>query len=79
MRRLMGAVALLALVALAGLVYAGVSAAGPEAGGFICPLTGHELPCPKCCPMNQGRPASDCPLTGEPRVSAECCPLKGLD
>ncbi|HRP63713.1 MAG TPA: hypothetical protein PK400_10495 [Phycisphaerales bacterium] len=22
--------------------------------GYICPLTGEELPCPKCCPLNKG-------------------------
>jgi hypothetical protein len=21
--------------------------------GYICPLTGEELPCPECCPLNQ--------------------------
>jgi hypothetical protein len=20
--------------------------------GFTCPITGEELPCPKCCPLN---------------------------
>lgn len=20
--------------------------------GFVCPITGEELPCPKCCPLN---------------------------
>jgi hypothetical protein len=23
--------------------------------GFICPITGQELPCPKCCPLNGGK------------------------
>jgi len=22
-------------------------------GGYICPLTGEELPCPNCCPLNR--------------------------
>jgi hypothetical protein len=22
------------------------------AGGFVCPITGEELPCPNCCPLN---------------------------
>lgn len=22
---------------------------------FTCPLTGEELPCPKCCPLNEGK------------------------
>jgi hypothetical protein len=21
--------------------------------GYICPVTGEELPCPKCCPLNK--------------------------
>ena len=23
--------------------------------GYTCPLTGEELPCPKCCPINNGK------------------------
>jgi hypothetical protein len=50
-----------ALVALplvvGGLVYAGTqvkAAKAPQATeGYICPLTGEELPCEKCCPLNQ--------------------------
>jgi hypothetical protein len=26
-----------------------------NAGGFVCPITGEELPCPNCCPLNQGK------------------------
>ncbi len=26
-----------------------------KAGGFVCPITGEELPCPNCCPLNQGK------------------------
>jgi hypothetical protein len=39
-----------------GLVYAGtqVKAKAPQAAeGFVCPITGEELPCEKCCPLNQ--------------------------
>lgn len=53
--------ALLALpLAVAGLVYGKTltqrqpdkpSQAG--AATFICPVTGEELPCPNCCPLNQ--------------------------
>ncbi len=42
-------------LAIGGLVYAGVqtSANGQSNdGGFVCPITGEELPCPKCCPLN---------------------------
>mgnify|MGYP006969344035 CR=1 FL=1 len=44
---------LLALpLGIAGLVYAGVQAnAESNAAGYVCPVTGEELPCPKCCPF----------------------------
>src|SRR5437870_3476760 len=32
-------------------------------GGFTCPLTGEQLPCPGCCPLNQRTPG-----TGETSV-----------
>lgn len=25
----------------------------PSATGFICPITGEELPCERCCPLNE--------------------------
>jgi len=37
----------------AGLAYAGGQYRGcvsPEKTGFVCPLTGENLPCPNCCP-----------------------------
>ncbi|MGD9854196.1 MAG: hypothetical protein AB7U20_04515 [Planctomycetaceae bacterium] len=42
-------------LAIGGLVYAGVHAgagSSSDEGGFICPLTGEELPCPRCCPLD---------------------------
>lgn len=46
--------ALLSLpLAIGGLVYAGVQANSrfqSNSDGFVCPITGEELPCPKCCP-----------------------------
>jgi len=36
-----------------GLLYAKSLATPTKAAGFICPITGEELPCPKCCPLNQ--------------------------
>ena len=51
--------ALLALpLAVAGLVYGQTlvqrhSEKPQQAEAFICPLTGEELPCPNCCPLNQ--------------------------
>jgi hypothetical protein len=53
-------VALLALLlgGASALVYA-KSYAGlrqpPTATGFICPITGEELPCERCCPLKQGK------------------------
>ena len=55
-----------------GLVYAGFQ----RASGYICPLTGERLPCPKCCPLNNA--ASEgytCPITGETLPCEKCCPL----
>ena len=44
---------LLALPLLvAGMVYASTSKATPAQSGYTCPLTGEQLPCPKCCPLN---------------------------
>lgn len=49
--------ALLALpLAAAGLAYGRtlVGAEKPQANaGYICPLTGEELPCPDCCPLKK--------------------------
>lgn len=25
-----------------------------QVGGYICPATGEELPCPFCCPLKKG-------------------------
>lgn len=46
---------LLALpLGIGGLVYAGVQANADTQNdaGFVCPITGEELPCPKCCPLD---------------------------
>mgnify|MGYP000266771171 CR=1 FL=1 len=46
----------LCVAAVSGVAYAN---AGKQAGsvqekpGYICPLTGEELPCPACCPANK--------------------------
>ncbi len=39
-----------------GLAYSYASLAGStaettEAAGYVCPVTGEELPCPNCCPL----------------------------
>jgi hypothetical protein len=68
--------ALLALpLAVAGVVYAN----SQQARSYICPITGEELPCEKCCPLNQTQQASEkpyiCPITGEELPCPNCCPL----
>lgn len=30
-----------------------VSERGASSATYTCPLTGEELPCPKCCPLNK--------------------------
>ena len=46
----------LSLAVVSGLVYANKHepADKPEqaATSYVCPLTGEELPCPNCCPLN---------------------------
>lgn len=62
-------------------------AAQPKASGYICPLTGELLPCPRCCPLNNAKSelkeksdlkpeeAYICPLTGDELPCPNCCPL----
>jgi len=49
---LLAALAAVPLLA-GGLLYAKSLTSPTKAAGFICPITGEELPCPKCCPLNQ--------------------------
>ncbi len=50
----------LPLLVLGGLVYAGAHLqASRHAGTFICPLTGQELPCPRCHPDAYYPPVPD--------------------
>lgn len=47
---------LLALPLVGGGVVYGLSAKGnraPASAGYVCPLTGEELSCPDCCPLNK--------------------------
>ncbi|MCI0366258.1 MAG: hypothetical protein L0Y44_15485 [Phycisphaerales bacterium] len=55
----------LVIVALAAVLLLGgcasskpqrVSMGATSAGeGYTCPLTGEQLPCPKCCPLNKNK------------------------
>jgi len=98
-KKLIGVALLLAIpLAVGGLVYGkSLLTVGPgqpqqaAAEGYTCPLTGEELPCPRCCPLNQqgqqvagnqaekSRKAAEssytCPLTGEELPCPLCCPL----
>jgi hypothetical protein len=45
-------------LAVGGLVYANSHAKmekAADAPGYVCPITGEELPCPSCCPLNQSK------------------------
>jgi hypothetical protein len=42
----------LALVSGAALSANGLQPPKAERPGYICPITGEELPCEKCCPLN---------------------------
>ncbi len=59
MRKLIwSALLVLPLAAAGGLVYAkaqGQKQQPANAEGYVCPITGEELPCPLCCPLNQGK------------------------
>jgi hypothetical protein len=67
-------------LAVAGVVY------GSQAvrSSYVCPITGEELPCPKCCPLHQSKQQTNqqaqeqsytCPVTGEELPCRLCCPL----
>ncbi len=48
------AMLLLLPLGIGGLVYANVHTntdTQSNEAGYVCPLTGEELPCPKCCPL----------------------------
>jgi hypothetical protein len=48
-KKLLWTVALVLPLAVAGVVFA-----ASQADSFVCPVTDEELPCPACCPLNQG-------------------------
>lgn len=66
--------ALVALpLAVGGLVYA-----NSQARSYTCPITGEQLPCERCCPLNQQQAKErsyTCPITGEELPCPNCCPL----
>lgn len=71
----------LPLAVVGGLAYANNSQKAKQT--FTCPITGEELPCSKCCPLNgadkqaQKADGFTCPVTGEQLPCEKCCPLNG--
>ncbi len=86
-RKWLWAVLAVPVVVAGGLAYANTQKAKP----YTCPITGEELPCPKCCPLNgeKGQATTEakaeepkvtegeyiCPITGEKLGCQNCCPL----
>ncbi len=63
-------------LAVAGVVYAN----SQVRSGYVCPITGEELPCPNCCPLNGSKQQAQeqsytCPISGEELPCPNCCPL----
>ena len=57
---------------------AGVLFANSQTRPYTCPLTGEQLPCEKCCPLNKQQDQKvgyTCPVTGEQLPCENCCPL----
>lgn len=56
-RKLIWSAIVMLPLAVGGLVVAASQSAGgakaTNAEGFVCPITGEELPCAKCCPLNE--------------------------
>lgn len=52
-KKLLLTVLLLLPLAIGAGVYARSDKAAPQEEGYTCPLTGEQLPCPKCCPLNK--------------------------
>ena len=62
------------------LAVAGVVFANSQARSYVCPITSEELPCEKCCPLNQSKQQAQaqsyiCPVAGEELPCKKCCPL----
>lgn len=58
-------------------------AMGLAGEGYVCPLTGETLPCPKCCPLNSDEAAAttDAQTVSMAAVSSDgegyTCPING--
>jgi hypothetical protein len=54
--------------------------ANAQARTYTCPLTGEQLKCEKCCPLNENKEQAQvqpyiCPVTGEELPCPNCCQL----
>jgi hypothetical protein len=46
-----------------------------EAEAYTCPLTGEQLPCPDCCPLNrQAKNTARTDCCDDPTCPPGCCP-----
>ena len=63
------------ILAIPLLVVAGWVTANSLSPGYVCPLTGEELPCEQCCPLNaQAASAPQAsPVKGELVCYSQCC------
>ena len=73
---LLAAVMAIPMVVAASLVYA-----NSQANAYTCPITGEQLPCPNCCPLNKREqqtqaPSYMRPVTGEELPCPNCCPYR---
>ncbi len=65
-----------ALLAVPVAVVGGLAYANNSPKPYTCPITGEDLPCSKCCPLDSdaAKPFT-CPVTGEELPCSKCCPL----
>jgi hypothetical protein len=70
------------LVGVPALVAGGLAYANSQkARGYTCPITGEQLPCPLCCPLNQSAEQTAAKVDAEqPKKKAAdgyTCPITG--
>ena len=51
------------LLTLPAAIVGGLVYANAQSRSYTCPITGEQLPCEKCCPLNEA--SYCCPVTGE--------------
>ena len=68
------------LLTLPAAIVGGLVYANAQSRSYTCPITGEQLPCEACCPLNQKEQPAEkqgfiCPETGEELPCPLCCPL----